>query len=50
VILIPKMPNEESRENELGDDQQGREMTRMRDLSGGEQLGAETVLEVETGA
>jgi hypothetical protein len=39
VILIPKMPNGESRENELGDDQQGRE-TSMGDLSGGEQLGS----------
>ena len=39
MILIPKMPNGESRGNELGDDQQGRE-TKMEDLSGGEQLGS----------
>jgi hypothetical protein len=45
VILIPKMPNVDSKENVLGDDQQGRETSR-RDLSGGEQLGSETVLEV----
>jgi hypothetical protein len=39
VILIPKMPNGESRGNELGNDQQERE-TKMGDLSGGEQLGS----------
>ena len=39
LILIPKMPNGESRGNELGDDQQGRE-TIMGDLSGGEQMGS----------
>ena len=38
VILKPKIPNGESRGNELGDDQQEQE-TNMGDLSGGEQLG-----------
>ena len=47
MILIPKMPNGESRENELGDDQQERE-TNMGDLSGGEQLGSRDTVRSRT--
>jgi hypothetical protein len=47
VILIPKMPNGESRGNELGDDQQERE-TIMGDLSGGEQLGSRDTVRSRT--
>ena len=47
MILIPKMPNGESRENELGDDQQEQE-TNMGDLSGGEQLGSRDTVRSRT--
>jgi hypothetical protein len=47
VILIPKMPNEESGENELGDGQQERE-TIMGDLSGGEQMGSRDTVRSRT--
>ena len=47
VILIPKMPNGESRGNELGDDQQ-EQVTNMGDLSGGEQLGSRDTVKSRT--
>ena len=47
MILIHKMPNGESRENELGDGQQEKE-TNMVDLSGGEQLGSRDTVRSRT--
>ena len=47
VILKPKMPNGESKGNELGDDQQEQE-TNMGDLSGGEQLGSRDTVRSRT--
>ena len=47
MILIPKMPNGESRGNELGDDQQEQE-TNMGDLSGGEQMGSRDTVRSRT--